>query len=267
MGESVTQGQAGGQAGMPAGAAPGAPGQPAASAAPAGPLPPTPTPGRPARRRVILPVLIVGLLAILAVVAYYYVQGSLYVSTDDANVAGNVVYIYPPAAGTLSTWTASLSEPVQAGTVLGSITAPSGATAPGASPSVGIPVTAPLAGVIVENDGVVGEQVAPTLGTPLAAEIDLRNLWIVANVAETSIGRVRVGQRVDVTVDALAGHTFACSVSAIQQATQSVFSLLPADQAGSTFTKVTQKIPVTITCPDTAGWTPGGDAEVRIHVG
>ncbi len=252
----MSESSAGGATNPAPGAPPTAPSGGPRQAAPAG----------GARRRVILPVLIVGIVAILAVVAYYYVQGTLYVSSSDANVTGNVVYIYPTAAGTLSTWGASLSQQVQAGQVLGSIAAPSGATSPGATPSVGVPITAPLNGVIVQNSAVVGQQVDPSLGTPLAAEINPHDLWVTANIPETSIGRVRVGQKVDVTVDALAGQTFSCSVSAIQQATQSVFSLLPAGASSSTFTKVTQRIPVTITCPDTAGWTPGGDAEVRIHV-
>jgi len=249
--------------GSPAAGAPSA--APGAMPAPGGGAP-SPASGAK-RRRLLLPVAIIGIVAILAVVAYYYVQGSLYVSTNDANVTGNIVYIYPPASGTLTTWTASMSQQVQAGAVLGSIVAPSGATQPADAASIGVPVTAPLAGAIIQNDAVVGEQVSPSFATPLAAEVDLGNLWVVANVEETTIGRVHIGQRADVTVDALPGRTFSCSVTAIQQATESVFSLLPAGSSSSTFTKVTQRVPVQVRCPDASGWTPGLSAEVRIHVG
>jgi multidrug resistance efflux pump len=224
------------------------------------------------RRRIILPVAILGLVALAAVSGYFYYETSNFVSTDDANVAGHVVYVYPPVAGILETWNVHQGQYVAAQTVLGTVRAPTSASiaAQGSglpyAPLVGVPIVTSVPGVIVQNQGVVGEQVDPALGLPLAAEVDPRDLWVQANVEETSIARVRVGQAVDVTVDALPGRRFAGRVVAIQRATQSTFSLIPASDTSGTFTKVTQRIPVKIALNSTAGLAPGMSAEVRIHL-
>lgn len=233
---------------------------------------PGPGGGTKRRHRALLPVVIVGLLALATVGYYFYYQGANFVSTDDASVSGRVVYIYPPAAGTLETWNVKLSQHVKANAVLGTVRSPAGDTAPAQGSGVryaslvGVPVVASTSGVIIQNTGVVGEQVSPSLGVPLAAEVDPHDLWIQANVQETNIARIHDGQRVDVTVDARPGRTYAGLVVAIQQATQSTFSLIPASATSGTFTKVTQRIPVKIALRDTAGLSPGMSAEVRIHV-
>lgn len=228
--------------------------------------------GNGKRRRVILPVLILGILALGAVAYYFYYEGANFVSSEDANVTGNVVYIYPPTAGILENWNAHLSQYVTENSVLGTIRAPVDATA--VSPASGspgpqlggVPVTASVSGVIIQNDGVPGEQVNPALDLPLAAEVDLRTLWVQANIDETEIGRIQVGQRVDVTVDALPGRKLVGRVEAIESATQSTFALIPASDTSGTFTKVTQRIPVKIALTNTVGLAPGMSAEVRIHL-
>ena len=49
----------------------------------------------------------------------------------------------------------------------------------------------------------------------LLALLDTNNLWLRAFVPETDIGRVRVGQRAAVSVDAYPGRAFAGAVSEI----------------------------------------------------
>lgn len=230
------------------------------------------TGGTKRRSRAILPVVILGLLALAAVGYYFYYEGANFVTTDDASVTGQVVYIYPPVAGILETWNVKLSEYVQPDSVLGTVRSATGDTLPAQGSGVpyaslvGVPITASIPGIIIQNDGVVGEQVSPSLGVPLAAEVDPRNLWIQANVQETNVGRIHDGQRVDVTVDARPGQTYEGRVVAIQQATQSTFSLIPASATSGTFTKVTQRIPVKIALSNTVGLAPGMSAEVRIHL-
>jgi membrane fusion protein (multidrug efflux system) len=72
-------------------------------------------------------------------------------------------------------------------------------------------------------------------------------IYITANFKETQLGDVRVGQPVDIKVDAYKGVTFEGVVTAIAPASQNTFSLVPAQNATGNFVKVTQRLPVRIT--------------------
>jgi multidrug resistance efflux pump len=212
----------------------------------------------------------VGVLAVAGIVGYFAWQGQLYVKTDNASVAGNVVYLYPGTSGTLLSWNAAMGRPVTAGSVLGTIQPDPGAqdTAARAQAAAAVPVLAPIDGVIAQTSAVIGQQVAAG-STQLGVLVDTANLWIVAYVDEGSLHRVQVGQRVDIHADALPDSELAGSVAVIDRATQSTLSALPAVTNGGSFTKVTQRVPVRINL-DTG--TPGGlpvgsSAEVTIHVG
>jgi membrane fusion protein (multidrug efflux system) len=83
-------------------------------------------------------------------------------------------------------------------------------------------------------------------GEDLFALVDLRDVWIVANFKETQIADMRVGQPVDIEVDAYPGHVFRGRVESFQAGTGSVFSLLPPENATGQFVKVVQRLPVRI---------------------
>jgi membrane fusion protein (multidrug efflux system) len=72
------------------------------------------------------------------------------------------------------------------------------------------------------------------------------NPWVVANFKETQIGRIRPGQPVEITVDALPHHKFIGRVDSFQSGTGAVFALLPPDNATGNFTKIVQRVPVKI---------------------
>jgi membrane fusion protein (multidrug efflux system) len=72
------------------------------------------------------------------------------------------------------------------------------------------------------------------------------NAWVVANFKETQMGRIRPGQPVEITVDALPHHKFIGRVDSFQSGTGAVFALLPPDNATGNFTKIVQRIPVKI---------------------
>jgi len=73
------------------------------------------------------------------------------------------------------------------------------------------------------------------------------HLWVVANMKETQVHNIRVGQHVSVSVDAFGGHTVDGRVNSFQDATGAQFTLLPPDNATGNFTKIVQRIPVKIT--------------------
>src|SRR5450830_514777 len=73
-----------------------------------------------------------------------------------------------------------------------------------------------------------------------------QQMWVIANLKETQMNGVRVGQSATFTVDALDGATLNGEVEYISPATGSEFSVLPADNATGNYVKVAQRIPVRI---------------------
>jgi membrane fusion protein, multidrug efflux system len=72
------------------------------------------------------------------------------------------------------------------------------------------------------------------------------DVWVVANFKETQMGRIRPGQPVEITVDALPTYKITGHVDSFQSGTGAVFALLPPDNATGNFTKIVQRVPVKI---------------------
>lgn len=106
-------------------------------------------------------------------------------------------------------------------------------------------IYAPSDGQVSKKSAEVGVLVQP--GTPLMALVPNDRIWVVANFKETQLERMRQGQEVEVTVDALPKQHFLGHVDSVAAATGATFALLPADNATGNFTKVVQRIPVKIT--------------------
>jgi multidrug resistance efflux pump len=73
-----------------------------------------------------------------------------------------------------------------------------------------------------------------------------RQLWVIANLKETQMNGVQVGQSATFKVDALDGALLTGQVERISPATGSEFSVLPADNATGNYVKIAQRIPVRI---------------------
>lgn len=100
----------------------------------------------------------------------------------------------------------------------------------------------------------------------LAQTADLSKIYINANIKETDLGDLEEGDSVDITVDGDSGKVFKGHVEAIGRATNSVSSMLPAQNTGN-YTKVTQKVPVKISIDDASDKVlPGMNAEVKISI-
>lgn len=105
--------------------------------------------------------------------------------------------------------------------------------------------------VIAPRDGQLG-QIGVRLGGYVNSGAQLmalvpNRLWIIANMKETQMAHVQLGQPVTFSVDALDGQKMRGRVQRISPATGSEFSLLPADNATGNFVKIAQRIPVRIT--------------------
>jgi membrane fusion protein (multidrug efflux system) len=104
-------------------------------------------------------------------------------------------------------------------------------------------IYAPVSGMVSKNQAQLGMQVAPQI--PVLALVPPQ-VWVVANFKETQLTDVRVGQPVDVEVDAFPGYEFKGHVDSIAAATGATFALLPPENASGNFTKVVQRVPVKI---------------------
>ena len=84
------------------------------------------------------------------------------------------------------------------------------ARADGAANST-FPLTAPLAGTIIQKKATVGELGTPS--EPLFIIADLSKVWIEANLTEDNLSKVKVGSAATVTVTAYPGERFAGRVT------------------------------------------------------
>jgi membrane fusion protein (multidrug efflux system) len=105
-------------------------------------------------------------------------------------------------------------------------------------------IRSPIDGIVGAKNIAIGAAVAP--GQSLMTLVPSTGLYITANYKETQLGDVKVGQPVDIKVDAYKGVDFHGHVAAIAPASQNTFSLVPAQNATGNFVKVTQRLPVRI---------------------
>jgi membrane fusion protein (multidrug efflux system) len=73
-----------------------------------------------------------------------------------------------------------------------------------------------------------------------------RDVWVVANYKETQLDRMRVGQRVDITVDAYSNLHLSGHVESIQDGSGARFTAFPAENATGNFVKIVRRVPVKI---------------------
>ena len=107
---------------------------------------------------------------------------------------------------------------------------------------------APSDGIIAKRSAEVG--MLANAGTPLIGFVSSESRWVIANFKETDLNRLKVGQAVKVSVDAITGRTFPGEVQNFYPSTGAIFSLLPPDNATGNFTKVVQRVPTRIKLTD-----------------
>ncbi|MFP2423729.1 HlyD family secretion protein [Pseudescherichia vulneris] len=105
--------------------------------------------------------------------------------------------------------------------------------------------------VVAPRDGQLG-QISVRLGAYVTAGTHLTTLvppqhWVIANIKETQLAELKVGQPATFTVDALNNEKFNGTVQSISPATGVEFSAISPDNATGNFVKIAQRIPVRIT--------------------
>jgi membrane fusion protein (multidrug efflux system) len=111
-----------------------------------------------------------------------------------------------------------------------------------------VDVPAPVSGTVSKKNVEVGQFVQA--GQPLLALVEDNEIWVVANFKETQLTKMRIGQTVEIKVDAYPKQVFRGKVESIAAATGAKFALLPPDNATGNFTKVVQRVPVKIVLTD-----------------
>lgn len=212
------------------------------------------------KKMLIIPVFLLMLLAVGGIISYYWYNSTYFVSTDDSRIQGDLIKATPQIAGKLLEINISDGQYVQKGQI---IARQDMGTLPDTSMDSSI-VRAPISGIVLKKQGTVGEIV--TIGQPLAIMVDPSALYVNANIDETKLKKVKLGQSVDITIDEYDGLKFTGKVTTIGDYANSALAVIPTSTSG-TFTKVIQKVPVKISLPKNSyRILPGTNAIVKIHV-
>jgi membrane fusion protein, multidrug efflux system len=105
-------------------------------------------------------------------------------------------------------------------------------------------IYAPLDGIIGNRGVQLGQLVQP--GLSLAYLVENQHLWIEANFKESQLEKMRIGQPVEIKVDAYPQLKLQGRLESISPATGAEFSILPPENATGNFTKIVQRLPVKI---------------------
>ncbi len=127
-------------------------------------------------------------------------------------------------------------------------------------------IAAPSNGKVVMTFVRKGEHVAA--GQRILMFHDPNEIWVEANIKETDVGRLKVGMKADIHVDAYSGKVFKGEVFRIGQAATNRFALLPDPNPSGNFTKITQRLPLRVKLLDKdAQLRPGMMVEVYVATG
>jgi membrane fusion protein (multidrug efflux system) len=127
-------------------------------------------------------------------------------------------------------------------------------------------LVAPVAGHVAQKTVAVGNYVEA--GTQLLAIVPL-DIWITANFKETQLALMRVGQKVQVHVDACPKDRINGHVDSIQHGAGQAFGILPPENATGNYVKVVQRVPVKILLdnpPSDCPLGPGMSVEPKVQV-
>ncbi|WP_160688024.1 efflux RND transporter periplasmic adaptor subunit [Clostridium sp. C2-6-12] len=212
------------------------------------------------RKFLIIGILITIVVALSGIVFYYWYENTYYVSTDDARVSADIVSVTPQISGKLLELNVTEGDTVTKNEILAR------------QDMNGLPDTSveqalmrsPINGIVVKKQGTVGELLS--VGQSTITLIDPNKLYITADIEETKLGKIKMGEPVEITIDQYDAKKFNGKVKSIGEVSNSALSILPASTSG-TFTKVVQRVAVKIELDDfDSKIIPGTNAVVKIHV-
>jgi len=130
-------------------------------------------------------------------------------------------------------------------------------------------LVAPASGTVSRKTVEVGQLMQPA--QQVMSIVADTGTWVTANFKETQLATMKVGQEVEINIDAYAGCVAVGKVQSISGATGSKFSLLPPENATGNFTKVVQRVPVRVSitkdCGPNRPLRPGMSVAAHVKTG
>ncbi|MCL2399056.1 MAG: efflux RND transporter periplasmic adaptor subunit [Defluviitaleaceae bacterium] len=167
---------------------------------------------------------------------YFIWQSAGYLTTDNARVTTNLVAITSNIPGSLERFTVYEGRYVEENEIIGWV-------------ENGEALRSPFDGLVVQTNAVQDQFVSPM--EPLAVIADINDLHIQANIEETDIVNIQVGQTVIVTIDVFGNRQFTGYVSEIGRVTSAELAgTAMFFNTGGTFTRVTHLIPIKVNILD-----------------
>lgn len=211
------------------------------------------TANRRISRSTVIAALIVIVLIGAGLAGYFIYQGSFYYQTNNAKVDTVIHQLTANATGQLLRLYVAQGEAVTAGQVLAQVQK---------GPLIRSPIAGTVANITTQDGNYVNA------ADVILVVVETSDMYITANVEETNILKIKVGQPVSVYLDAY-GKNFDGYVSEVAMVTSTKLSGgVSSFTTSGTYTKVTQLIPVKIKLADDVDLTNiiGTNATVKIRI-
>lgn len=216
------------------------------------------------KRIITLVLLAVVPLLIGAAIAGFSIwhNSTYYVKSITARVSGSVVQVSAPGGGEVMDLPVAVGQTVQQGQTVATLnlTLQQGVGATSGD-TVMAPIKAPMAGTVIKRFVHVGERAVA--GAPLLSLVDLTKLYVIANVDESKVPSIEVGQPATIYLRAF-DKNIDGAVGGLTPATSDLVTAVTGTQAATG----TPQVPVLIDFAADPGLPiyPGMSAEVSIRV-
>jgi len=203
-------------------------------------------------KKIFIAVFAITLLIGVIIGGCFFWQSTSYLTTGNASIRTNLIPIHAGAPGRLDRFDVSVGDYVLENEIIGRVE------------TAGF-LRSPVDGVVVRTNAVLNQSVTPM--EPIAVIADVNNIHIRANIEETQLSQLRIGQRAYVTLDVRGNQQFAGYISEIGLVTDAaLLGQMTSFTTAGTFTRVTQLIPIEIRITDNVRLYDiiGTNATVRI---
>ena len=205
-------------------------------------------------------VFVLMIVTVLGVIGYYKYEDYYFASSEDAKVSGDTVKVIPQITAKILEVNFEEGSIVKKDDIL---VRQDMANQISQDMTVGL-VRAPESGIVVKKQCEVGEIASPS--QTVAVIMQPEKMYITANIEEKKIKYVKIGEKVEITLDSYPGEKFEGVVKSVGEVSTSFFSLFPSSTNGN-FTKITQKVPVKIDLEKgDKKIMPGVNAYVKIRI-
>lgn len=221
------------------------------------------------RGKVVFSVIILVVLGAIAVAGFLGYQSYRYVSTDNARISAPLISVTVLNSSQIISLDVDIGSYVEKGQRIATVGIPRADNPADRLGLKDIPLgraslEAPVSGYVAAVWCYPGQVVAA--GTQVVTLYDNSSTWVMANISEVELHRIRPGQEVEIKVDTMGGAKVKGRVEGISAATAATFSLLPQNNTTGNFIKVVQVVPVKISIDNPKNYLliPGTSVEVKI---